>query len=192
MENIIADVPKRVGVLVSGGADSALLLYMLCQAGHYCVPLTIDRTSRRHQLIHAVAVIGWVQRQFPGQIARHIIRQVSEDNIKEEREQAKKEIEAEYEIHTWVNGMTKNPPITFDSDQERDTRRDTNLSRRVRNNLKPFYNMDKRHIIELYHSLGIQELLDVSFSCEVSDPACRKCWWCEEREWAINEFSTNT
>ena len=65
---------------------------MLCQAGHYCVPLTIDRTSRRHQLIHAVAVIGWVQRQFPGQIARHIIRQVSEDNIKEEREQAKKEI----------------------------------------------------------------------------------------------------
>jgi len=193
IQKILLQVPKKVGVSISGGADSALLLYMLCQAGHECVLLTIDRTSRRHQLPYAKAVVDWIQQYYPDQINTHYIRTVSEDNIEAERRQIKKEIERKHDIDTWLNGMTSNPPVKFDSDNERDTRRDKDLTKGGdKKTLRPFYNIDKSVVIALYHSMCIEELLDVSFSCEVSDPACGKCWWCEEREWAINEFSTNT
>lgn len=190
---IFDEIPKRTGMFISGGADSALLLYMLAKAGHYIIPVTIDRTSRHHQLGHAVAVVEWVRLQFPEQILQHHIREVSEDNIESERAIIKKELERDCNIDTWVNGMTNNPPVKFDSDEERDTRRDDNLTKWWGgNNIRPFYNVDKSVIIGLYNKLDLHELLDLSFSCEVSDPACGKCWWCEEREWAINEFSTNT
>ena len=191
MENLLEDIPDRVGVFVSGGADSSLLLYMLCQAGHTCVPLTIDRTTRHHQLPYARTVVDWIQQYYPDQLEDHHIQTVSDDNIVAERRAICDALELEYDIDTWVNGMTKNPPVKLAFDSERDTKRDKDLVWKNGKHLRPFYQLDKRDIVQLYNDMCITELLDISFSCETSDPACGVCWWCEERTWALNEFSAN-
>lgn len=54
----------------------------------------------------------------------------------------------------------------------------------------PLKNVDKRFIIKLYEQFNLIDLFKSTISC-ISPinglHPCNECWWCYEREWAINE-----
>jgi 7-cyano-7-deazaguanine synthase in queuosine biosynthesis len=56
----------------------------------------------------------------------------------------------------------------------------------------PLRNYNKKDIARLYRSLNLeQSLLPVTRSCEDddhSDSHCGKCWWCQERIWAFGSL----
>jgi len=54
-------------------------------------------------------------------------------------------------------------------------------------NHAPFVNVDKRFVAQSYIDLNILELLDHTNSCVRPEGDCGKCWWCQERAWAIQE-----
>lgn len=191
--------PGPVGLFLSGGADSAVLLYLLAEAEKDLVILTIDRDGRRHQLPHAKKVIAWIQKRFPKvNILQHFIVDIPSgtDNseIQNIKENTIKKLQEEYNFDTWTNAMTLNPKITLTNNHERDVPRDKDFPKWNGNKLRPFHNIDKLSIMHLYHKLDIIDLFDCTISCEVSDPPCNDCWWCQERTWAIEEYglSTNT
>lgn len=57
----------------------------------------------------------------------------------------------------------------------------------------PFLNVDKKHIKQLYYDLGILDsLFPITRSCESFEnfqSHCGNCWWCEERLWAFGKLS---
>jgi len=63
----------------------------------------------------------------------------------------------------------------------------------------PFVNVDKRFIADMYKQYNVDDLLQLTRSCEdvpvhtyykpdFEYKPCGKCWWCLERKWAFGEF----
>ena len=54
---------------------------------------------------------------------------------------------------------------------------------------KPWVNKNKQHIASIYRELGVEkELYPVSRSCEawpLEGQHCGRCWWCRERIWGF-------
>jgi hypothetical protein len=51
----------------------------------------------------------------------------------------------------------------------------------------PFLHLDKTHIVKLVNDLGLNWIPELSHSCTVlSDSRCQQCWQCTERIWAHN------
>jgi len=109
------------------------------------------------------------------------------------------------------NGITKNPPVVFNGHEFRETIRDNdhetppmlpdsasvciNQGMLKAQFQESFRNTDKRVTIYLSKQLGIFDTLnEITRSCEGNREAtdgwtktCDTCWWCLEKEWAINE-----
>ena len=66
--------------------------------------------------------------------------------------------------------------------------------------LQPFKHIDKKQVLDIYKKNKIIDLFEVTRSCEgefddidyknykpyQEVPTCGKCFWCRERNWAIN------
>jgi hypothetical protein len=133
-------------------------------------------------------------------------KQVSGDNIQQRSF-------AEYvcfneSIDAYYNGVTRNPRLLmFNGMRERDiepTDENKHLERMTHMGvevLHPFRFIDKSEIVKKYKELNLMDLFEITRSCEGEFdgidyttytpgqyvPVCGKCFWCKEREWAINE-----
>lgn len=56
--------------------------------------------------------------------------------------------------------------------------------------LAPFRRLTKYHVIDLYHQLGITDLMQYTRHCEreLYDTPCGKCYKCIEHSWATRKF----
>lgn len=226
---------KHVAISVSGGADSALLAYMVCQmATEQVTPITVHLINhircwktKPWQQYDVSRVYNWLFQRFDHiEFVQHTNfiapeleygntgpvltdeygKQVSGDNIQQRAF-------AEYvcktnSIDAYYNGVTKNPPFqNFNGMIERDielTTTNKHLEYMVHMGVvvsHPFRFIDKSWIIKQYTDLNIVDLLYITRSCEgMFDnldhrsytkgqyvPVCGKCFWCKEREWAIEK-----
>lgn len=224
---------NNIAISVSGGADSALLAYMVCQkAKDHNVTIHIINNIRcwktkPWQQYDADHVLQWLFQKFYSiTFKRHTNfiapeleyavsgpvlvdeynKTVSGDNI-QQRAYAEYICKA-HEIDAYYNGVTRNPAGTnFGGMKERDIDEDQSnghlldmLHMGVRV-LHPFRFTDKSKIVKMYKDLDIMDLFEITRSCEgkiagidyttytsrQSVPACGKCFWCKEREWAIEQ-----
>ena len=53
--------------------------------------------------------------------------------------------------------------------------------------LSPLKHIDKRFILQCYKEFNIESLLQLTNSCIYPEGNCSECWWCQERNWALNE-----
>jgi hypothetical protein len=113
-----------------------------------------------------------------------------------------------YNVDAYYNAVTRNPRLAqFNGMQERDIERNEDNKHleymihldRVASH--PFRFVDKSWVLNKYKELGIIELFDLTRSCEgeFEDidytnyksgqyvPICGECFWCKEREWAIEQ-----
>lgn len=192
MEEYLKYIPDntRLGVLVSGGADSALLLWALARykPNNDYVVLTGCRDDDDHyNLYYAEQVVHWVKNNVGLSLLAHSVM------IHENRQQGianrgkyRKRITENYQIQSWINGKTANPEI--DLGEGRDLGRDGVGRPIVKDDMiQPFTNIDKSVIVSLYKQHGLLDtLFPLTISCEATTPPrpCGECWWCKEREWA--------
>lgn len=224
---------KNIGIAVSGGADSALLAYLVCKEAY-------DNDTTIHIINHvrcwktkpwqqydADRVFKWLfQKFYHTTFKRHTNfiapeleygnmgpnltdeygKQVSGDNI---QQRAYGEfICKKYNIDAYYNAVTRNPRLAlFNGMRERDIEpTEENKHLEFMNHMgvwaiHPFRFLDKAWVISQYKEHNIMDLFDLTRSCEgvitgidytnyktgQDVPICEECFWCKEREWAINE-----
>jgi len=223
----------NVAISVSGGADSALLAYMVCDLAreqnitvHIINHVRMWKT-RPWQQHDADKVYNWLfQRFYHTTFKRHINfiapdieygnigpnltdeygKKVSGDNI-QQRAYAEF-ICHKYNIDAYYNAVTRNPrQAMFNGMIERDlepTEENKHLEYMIhmgRVASHPFRFVDKSWVLAQYKKLEIMDLFELTRSCEgeFKDidyttykpgqyvPTCGECFWCKEREWAIEQ-----
>ena len=224
---------KRIAISLSGGADSALLAYMICQkAKEHNVTIHIINhvrcwKTKPWQQDDADRVYNWLfQRFYHTTFKRHINfiapdleygnvgpnlideygKRVSGDNI-QQRAYAEF-ICNKYNIDAYYNAVTRNPRLAmFNGMKERDiepTDENKHLERMTHMGvevLHPFRFIEKSEVVKKYQELDIMDLFEITRSCEgvFKDinytnyetgqyvPVCGECFWCKEREWALEQ-----
>jgi hypothetical protein len=235
MEVIVKKEWRNIAISVSGGADSALLAYMVCDLAkqqdqnvtiHIINHIRCWKTKPWQQY-DADRVYRWLFQKFYhttfkrhtnfiapeleyGNIGPSLTdeygKQVSGDNI---------EIRAfaEYvcfneNVDAYFNGVTRNPKdinlggmSSRDIDPSPDNHHLVEMQHMGKMVYHPFRFIDKSAILKKYKELGIMELFELTRSCEGEFnsvnyesytpgqyiPICGKCFWCKEREWAIEQ-----
>jgi len=206
---VIIDIPKeytKVGIKISGGADSALLAYILAlykkqERNIDLIPITVINAIKPHQHIFAQRVIKFIEEKLNVKFEPHQIKPELVDPSVYGEEQAEfiKYLRRKKIIDLHFTGITENPDIELDPSGvfTGDNTRDKSLGFKNTSNAKslvPFENIDKKAIAELYHEYDlIDTLFPITRSCENSkihftEPHCGKCWWCLERQWAFNRL----
>jgi hypothetical protein len=222
---------KNIAISVSGGADSALLAYLICsqvtiQSVHIISHKRMWKT-RPWQSHDSLTIYTWLLKKFPNiKFVRHTNfiapdieygnmgpnltdeygKKVSGDNI-QQRSFAEYICSSE-NIDAYYNGVTRNPRLAaFNGMRERDidpSEDNKHLERMIHMEvevLHPFRFIDKSEIVKTYKELDIMDLFEITRSCEGEFegidyttytlgqyvPVCGNCFWCKEREWAIEQ-----
>jgi hypothetical protein len=224
---------RNIAISLSGGADSALLAYLLCDIAkehnttiHLISHVRMWKT-RPWQQHDADRVFNWLVNRFPGTpFVRHRSfiapeleygnigpaltdeygKSVSGDNIQQRAY-------AEYICHNhnadaYYNAVTHNPrELRFNGMRERDIERNEEnkhleyMIHMGKVASHPFRFVDKSWVLKHYRQLDIMDLFNTTRSCEGEFenityetytpgqyvPVCGKCFWCKEREWAIDQ-----
>ena len=201
---------KRVGIQVSGGADSALVLYNLVNcindADIYVITGSIN-TENNFNEKYAKDVVAEVQRLTNTKsIKEHVFKrqkqrgqQAGTDPNVIYRKSMLHRVAKKYNLDLMLNGVTMNPPKGI-LDEGRDKRRDKPMPLKIEDEwllvpvFRPFAQNDKRTIMKQYKKLDIMSLFAKTWSCEGTIEStqnftvpCGECWWCKERQWAMEE-----
>ena len=227
---------KNVAVAISGGADSALLAYILCQKAKEqdVQPFTLHVINnircwktKPWQQYDASNIYNWLQNEFlninfklhtnfvPPELEWGNKGRTIEDEYGKIVSGDTLELRsfAEYVCHSenvdaYFNGVTRNPKgvefqgmPTRDIDPTEDNKHLEQMTHMGKLVCHPFRFVEKSWVMLQYKLLGIESLLTLTRSCEGEFdnlnyqnytpgqyvPICGKCFWCKEREWAIEQ-----
>jgi 7-cyano-7-deazaguanine synthase in queuosine biosynthesis len=189
---------KRVGIALSGGADSSIIAYILManlkqQLNFY----TFASKEKKYATVHVTNKVIEKCIELTGNtnVTHHIKYGETQERdifLSFLKENLKNNVDLIY------TGTTNSPLIddleSFNSKLKEDIalRRDPSIRKPVFSNgiYSPFINQNKAFIKELYEKHGLLDtLFPITRSCESTDLVsghCEKCWWCEERIWAFN------
>lgn len=197
MEKSIIPEKKRYGIFLSGGLDSAVLFFIMAHTfknSEFVLFTGTRDDDGEFNKIPAKKVAEFVKNRTKCCIVSHeIMKFENRTDARANRYKKMTTIIDQYKIEACCNGFTANPndPELL-NDNTRDQRRDSGgeLVKLYYNSVllyQPFANKDKRYIISLIKKFNLEEFLDITVSCESNTPPrpCGKCWWCKEREWAL-------
>lgn len=215
-ELIIPEGVKKIGVSMSGGADSSILCYLLAkQIKENNLDITIHPISAKFEIRpwsykHASKAVTFIKGDLncPEIFGQHYWFNVPLDECADDNEKQKhfghifSFLLQNNLIDHFFSGKTKNPAqdimdTFFDKQPQLDRNNPTekNIYKSPVETV-PWAMVDKRFVIGLYKELGlVNTLLPRTRSCEGDElgtngftETCGKCWWCEEREWALKEL----
>lgn len=182
-------IPKsgKVGVLMSGGADSSLLAYLLARTiktNHLNVevyPVTAELLARPYNLRHSTQVINWIEKALDFEFSLHLSFIVPNHQNKLS-DQEKVAIKSDYtrdfmerfNLDFYYSGLTSNPPVedlpSGEFSHRHDERDDESWKKEQESKsglMCPFIWTDKRGIANLYRKLNLfGEMLPLTRSCE--------------------------
>lgn len=184
------------GIVVSGGADSAVLLYAILINSHE--PLHVYTCSSRQKgnvaPLYAYRVLLKCMELTGNFNCTHTSYFVDVQNINTLFSPINEQITVN-NINLVYTGATALPPdgilASFKNDSGLYSKRDPNVVRPLYNGkyYAPFFNIDKSKIAEMYRYYGLMDtLFPLTRSCEsltLREGHCGECWWCEERKWAF-------
>lgn len=199
-------------VLVSGGADSALLLYYLMSQHNdtiHIYTMAAENKSYGKNAKRVPAIIKWCSEQTSNSNYTHTVKNVPEQSPPVLFADALQWISTGHAVALYT-GVTANPPsdvmdtFSVSPSQEDINARDPTITRDVYNykykSYFPFWNIDKKRIAQLYTEADILPLFNLTSSCEwihgfphrpdinPQVDHCGKCWWCQERMWAFGKL----
>jgi len=199
---------KKIVINFSGGTDSTLMTWMLCQKKveaeiHFS---TIVDTERPTNEWNAREIILWFKERYDLNWGNHYVgyfTKGSDDDIYAKRYYHGKHttsIRKPNELTLLLHGRTANPPererLKYNLNVGRETVRDTAARDIIIGNhyqtYTPFISVDKRFLAEIYKKNKLKELFNLTASCIAEDyktdyftKPCKTCWWCKEKHWAF-------
>ncbi len=202
---VVVNIPVTttpIGVNLSGGVDSALLLFLLMKfAPQHIFAYTYVPNLRGR--INAITTVNVIEQciQLTGNInVTHLVSYHEELN--DAVFSSPKKYIDQGVITDLYTGITANPPLDatqlFDSPTTEQLSRDPAIIRPTfyeeHRWHTPFTNMDKRGVFDVYRRYNLlQSLFPFTRSCEslrpVSTQHCGVCWWCKERIWGFGTLS---
>ena len=228
---------SRIGISLSGGADSTMLFYILCKliedTGSKCkiMPTTMVRFYDTKPWLEKSAkdVYAWMKERFPNIILEHNWGFIPPElEIVKMKKLGLRHLNQQYPTdlmfcdvlstvtyHEYLikskkldfiySGTTMNPPENFDNAPQFRTEEalqvngiDNVVNATV---INPFALVQKDWVMAQYENFKLQELLDLTRSCEADTkvlgemwlyiedeqpPACGYCFFCKERQWGID------
>ena len=223
MELYLDKTWERIGISLSGGADSALLAYLILSQTDADIYFTTQIRmwkTRPWQRYIAQDVVSWFRDRFPNRI-EHIegfvppeMEEPATTYITDEYGKLKpgnriilrahnEWVAHTYKLDAWFAAVNKNPNIDIPGAlAERDTGvLPLHIKHMGVDIFHPFVYTTKDWIVKQYYDNNILDLLNLTRSCEgefngldyttyipgQSVPICNECFWCKEREWAIEQ-----
>jgi 7-cyano-7-deazaguanine synthase in queuosine biosynthesis len=193
------DIPenKKIGVLLSGGMDSAILLFLMLKEikdnninvnlTAYNVPNVNDNAS-----VHSKRIVEFLETYFQTDINFKSMGIGDETPLLLINKPAI-ELLTSGEVDVLFSGQNQFPPDAenwqaYKSALNKFVRRDPNVPETTRAKY-PFIKLYKHHILEIYKQFNLLGLAKITHSCTTRlEGHCGECLWCEERAWAFNKL----
>ena len=186
----------NVGIMLSGGLDSCVLLSMLCENfdRQTYVVFTIDKPDG--SAMWTEKILDYLSDRYPtNNYYQQIIQGGDEDETKELGITGKVglvDIVNNYynKFGILYSGNTENPPIELDHNTAEP---DRNAALRIQEKwigefILPFAHLNKSHTVELAHKFNFDHVFTMTHTCtERPRGRCGVCWQCRERQWGFSE-----
>jgi len=177
---------KVTNILFSGGMDSTILLYLLAKKIHqnnYDIKIICNSFGSSINKKNLIPIIDYIKNKFSIDIKLVKIKKLN-----------------------WIRDVVKNLLDTYGgvvysgcnkviTDKFTPTKYIPHDTPPVRGSaynefhLRPFINMDKVELMNIYIEEDILDLLEITHSCGIlSEEHCRECYFCMERIWAANNL----
>jgi hypothetical protein len=168
-----------VGIMLSGGMDSALLLYLLAKnLTNQIIPFTVPKTDGAKHYV--VPIVTWVNNKLNKNIPEPQL--IGNPSVYHSQiiNHSLKEIEEMYDVLYFAGNSY--PENILPGGPNRTKR--TNSK-----HLQPFFELYKTDILRGYITYDIMDLILLTHTCtELEYGRCNVCWQCKEREWAFKEL----
>jgi|TARA_B110000261_G_scaffold38165_1_gene44507 disulfide oxidoreductase YuzD len=210
-DNWEIDLPSNItniGLKISGGADSAIVCYMLAK---YVMeerpditihPVTGIADNKLYQQKYADSVLRKVEELTGIVFGKHQYKDVTATRYILDQEDFLKSLYEQELFNLHFAGITANPseddaPQLYTSINAMPTDDRSKQLIKKDNYRLPLINIDKRGVAEHYTRLGVMDtLFPVTRSCEARvtdseyniDKHCEVCWFCKERYWGFNRY----
>ena len=210
-DNWEIDLPSNItniGLKISGGADSAIVCYMLAK---YVMeerpditihPVTGIADNKLYQQKYADSVLRKVEELTGIVFGKHQYKDVTATRYILDQEDFLKSLYKQELFNLHFAGITANPseddaPQLYTSIKAMPTDDRSKQLIKKDNYRLPLINIDKRGVAEHYTRLGVMDtLFPVTRSCEARvtdseyniDKHCEVCWFCKERYWGFNRY----
>lgn len=207
----VPDYVKSVGLKISGGADSAIVGYILSKyvvterPELRIVPITVDQEGKAYQIQFAKQIVNFYKEVFGDIYYEHqtsFSPNPEAENYIRTQEILTDSLYKNNVIQFHFAGITLNPPenaipkriyelgwIDPPDRKRTDKIKDIYVDRRC----LPLINFDKKDVAELYNYFNVFDtLFSLTRSCEMStedfSTHCGNCWFCAEREWGFGKL----
>ena len=201
---------KRIGIKVSGGADSAGVSYMIFKTIHEqnldteVVIITTDHSDKPYQRIYSNKIISWLRKEFPSvKVIAHLTNDTGTLDYSDAQDVVLNKAYNELQIERHYNGITQNPPREISEQFEDESIGEfdeTRFGKFAQWNgdynhpgYRPFINTDKKGVASIYEQYNLLDTLFLETrSCEEIthdfSKHCGRCWYCKEREWGFGKL----
>lgn len=211
-EKVIPQGVTKVGIKLSGGADSAIVCYMLAKyikeerPEVTLFPITCVAEGKAYQEIFAKKVVNKIEELLDFKFGTHYVTHVRADNSENYTGDQdafvfglydKKLLEQHFAgINAMPNKEDAPELYDFPDDMLPSDDRSKQIPKRAHRNgssTRPLINIDKKGVAEHYNRLGVMdELFPMTRSCEeyTEDFSnhCGWCWFCLERKWGFGKL----
>ena len=193
------DVPNSgtYVMMLSGGLDSALLSYLVLKElpnTKLVLSSVCHESLNYYNLFNVIAITNWLHARFPNRIEEHYIGYYKDRNeARNNRTKTRDRLIDKHKASGILTGMTLNPSelLIEGRDESRDKKREIRvISSHGVYHYRPFINSTKQTVAELYNEHNLQDLADLTISCESESlpRPCKECWWCKEKYWAFGYY----
>lgn len=192
---------KEIGIMLSSGADSAVLLYLMC--------LELMQTGRTTDVIkyiftipkldgaelHSAKIVDWINQKLDINLPQPTIIAAENLNDLHHSKQVGDSVAKVFntfdstfeKLHVFLADQRPVPrPWPFEADVE-PFRVEENPYPEIIS--LPFNHLYKTHTIDLHFMFGTERLLELSHSCtQLKVGRCNDCYHCHERQWAFDQL----
>lgn len=196
-QQIVVELPeqhKRIGVMLSGGADSAILLYMLAlerkmsNSEHELIPLTVPRGDGAWDYVSPI--VNFVNDLLKSDLSTPIMVGDATLHHSQQTQSGEREARDNHSIQHIFYGSQAYPPVPMPGEYPaRPPCIHFRNNAGVITTTCPFALLDKRHTIALFDIFDVWPLAAITHSCtHQTKGRCGACYNCVERKWALDEL----